>query len=85
MDFTYLYIKGGKVRYNCTIRDLYDRSVIATVNEDNITTKLTMRALFVQLSGIDRPKSSFFIVIEVASLLREKLFGFARSALFNKA
>ena len=29
-DFTYLFLKGGDVRYNCTIIDLYDRSVVAS-------------------------------------------------------
>ena len=45
VDFTYLYLKGGKVRYNCTIIDLYDRSVIVSVNGDHITTELAIRAL----------------------------------------
>lgn len=49
MDFTYLHLKGGKVRYNCTIIDLYDRSVVASVNGENITTELAMRALFIAI------------------------------------
>ena len=40
VDFTYLYLKDGKVRYNCTIIDLYDRSIISTINGDHITTEL---------------------------------------------
>jgi len=47
VDFTYLYLKDGKVRYNCTIIDLYDRSVIATVNGAHITTELALRALLI--------------------------------------
>lgn len=31
-DFTYLYLTNGQVRYNCTIIDLYDRSVVASEN-----------------------------------------------------
>jgi len=49
VDFTYLYLKDGKVRYNCTIIDLYDRSVIVTVNGNNITTELVMRALLIAM------------------------------------
>lgn len=30
-DFTYLFLKNHEVRYNCTILDLYDRSVIASI------------------------------------------------------
>ena len=29
-DFTYVYLSNGSVRYNCTIIDLYDRSVVAS-------------------------------------------------------
>ena len=47
IDFTYLYLKGGKVRYNCTVIDLYDRSVVATVNGAHITTELALSALLV--------------------------------------
>jgi transposase InsO family protein len=49
VDFTYLYLKGGKIRYNCTIIDLYDRSVIVSVNGDHITTELAIRALFIAI------------------------------------
>ena len=44
-DFTYLYLKGGKVRYNCTIIDLYDRSVVATLNSDQITSELAKKTM----------------------------------------
>ena len=47
VDFTYLYLKGGRVRYNCTIIDLYDRSVVATVNGAHITTELALCALLI--------------------------------------
>lgn len=32
-DFTYLYLTNGMIRYNCTIIDLYDRSVVSSINE----------------------------------------------------
>ena len=44
-DFTYLYLKGGDVRYNCTIIDLYDRSVAASITNRHITSDLAIRTL----------------------------------------
>ena len=44
-DFTYLFLKTGKVRYNCTIIDLYDRSVIASITDQHITSDLAIRTL----------------------------------------
>ena len=37
-DFTYLTLADGRKRYNCTIIDLYDRSVIASITDRNITS-----------------------------------------------
>ena len=31
-DFTYIPLSDSRMRYNCTILDLYDRSVIASVH-----------------------------------------------------
>lgn len=39
IDFTYTYFSGKK-RYNCTIIDLYDRRVVASVNSNRINTEL---------------------------------------------
>ena len=44
-DFTYLFLKGGEVRYNCTIIDLYDRSVVASITDRHITSDLAIRTL----------------------------------------
>lgn len=44
-DFTYLFLKNGEVRYNCTIIDLYDRSVVASLTERHITSELAVRTL----------------------------------------
>ncbi len=44
-DFTYLFLTGGDVRYNCTIIDLYDRSVMASITDRNITSDLAIRTL----------------------------------------
>jgi ISCps2, transposase orfB len=44
-DFTYLFLRGGDVRYNCTIIDLYDRSVVASITDRHITSDLAIRTL----------------------------------------
>ena len=44
-DFTYIYLKNGSVRFNCTIIDLYDRSVVASENGKNITAELAIKTL----------------------------------------
>ena len=44
-DFTYLFLTGGDVRYNCTILDLRDRSVIASITDHRMTSDLAIRTL----------------------------------------
>ena len=44
-DFTYLVLKDGSVRYNCTVIDLYDRSVVSSITERNMTSDLAIRAV----------------------------------------
>ena len=44
-DFTYLFLDDGSKRYNCTILDLHDRSVIASITDRNITADLAVRTL----------------------------------------
>lgn len=44
IDFTYIYFKNKK-RYNCTIIDLYDRRVVASVNSNRINAQLAIDTL----------------------------------------
>lgn len=44
-DFTYLQLSDGCKRYNCSIIDLYDRSIVATLNGKSITSKLAIDTL----------------------------------------
>lgn len=44
-DFTYLFLADHEVRYNCTIIDLYDRSVAASITDRSITSDLAIRTL----------------------------------------
>ena len=44
-DFTYLFLTDGSKRYNCTVLDLYDRSVIASITDKQITADLAIRTV----------------------------------------
>ena len=44
-DFTYLFLKNNDVRYNCSIIDLHDRSIIASITDRKITSDLAIRTL----------------------------------------
>lgn len=44
-DFTYIRLANGHMRYNCTIIDLYDRSVVASCNSKQINTLLALQTL----------------------------------------
>lgn len=44
-DFTYIKLKNGKMRYNCSIIDLYDRSIVASLNSKYINTELAISVL----------------------------------------
>lgn len=44
-DFTYLFLNGGEVRYNCTHIDFHDRSVIASITGRHITSDLAILTL----------------------------------------
>lgn len=44
-DFTYLFLSDGRKRYNCSIIDLCDRSVVASLNGCEITSELAISTL----------------------------------------
>ena len=44
-DFTYLYLTTGEIRYNCTVLDLYDRSVVGSETGRWISTELAIKAM----------------------------------------
>ena len=45
VDFTYLFLSDGKKRYNCSILDLYDRSIVASLTDKEITSRLAIRTV----------------------------------------
>lgn len=44
-DFTYIRLANGTLRYNCSILDLYDRSIVASVDGPYINTELAKETL----------------------------------------
>lgn len=44
-DFTYLFLSNGSMRYNCTIIDLFDRSVVASKTGKLISSELAVETL----------------------------------------
>lgn len=43
--FTYLFLTDGSKRYNCSILDLHDRSIVASITDKKITSDLAIRTL----------------------------------------
>ena len=44
-DFTYLFLTDGSKRYNCSVLDLYDRSIVASITDKAITSNLAIRTV----------------------------------------
>ena len=44
-DFTYIFLSDGARRYNCSIVDLYDRSVVSSINGKRIDADLAVETL----------------------------------------
>jgi transposase InsO family protein len=42
-DFTYLFLTDGSRRYNCSVLDLHDRSILASITDKHITADLAIR------------------------------------------
>lgn len=53
VDFTYVYFGNHMKRYNCTIIDLYDRRVVASVCGRRINTQLAKDTLQKALESVD--------------------------------
>lgn len=56
-DFTYLFLSNGTVRYNCSIIDLYDRSVVASKNSRWNTSELAIDTIEKGIKSTNAPHS----------------------------
>ena len=73
-DFTYLFLKNGDVRYNCTIIDLYDRSVVASITDRYITSGLAIRTLQKALDSQPQARSGLILHSDQGSQYTSKAF-----------
>lgn len=72
-DFTYLYLADGTTRYNCTIIDLYDRSVLASLNGSQITASLAIETLKIAMKR-HRPRRGVILHSDQGSQFTSKEF-----------
>ena len=73
-DFTYLFLSNGSKRYNCTIIDLYDRSVIASLNGKSITSELAIKTIKQALAKHKPCKKGLMIHSDQGSQFTSKEF-----------
>ncbi len=73
-DFTCLFLKNGDIRYNCTIIDLYDRSVVASITDRHITSELAIRTLQKALDSQPAIKGELILHSDQGSQYTSKAF-----------
>lgn len=56
-DFTYLHLENGEKHYNCSILDLYDRSIVASICSNKIDAELAIHTLKKALIQENYPKN----------------------------
>ena len=87
-DFTYLFLSDGTNRYNCTIIDLNDRSVMASLDGNHITAELAIETLKIAINRHKPGKGIILhsdLAIKEVNLLPKNLTISVRSHLFSKA
>ena len=67
-------LANHEVRYNCTIIDLHDRSVIASITDRNITSDLTIRTLRKALESQPTIKDGLILHSDQGSQYTSKAF-----------
>ena len=73
-DFTYLFLADYEVRYNCTILDLHDRSVVASITDRHITSNLAIRTLQKALDSQPAVKGELLLHSDQGSQYTSKAF-----------
>ena len=73
-DFTYLYLSNGEVRYNCTILDLHDRSVVASITDRSITSDLAIRTVQKALASQPKIQGELILHSDQGSQFTSKAF-----------
>ena len=73
-DFTYLFLNNHDVRYNCSILDLYDRSIVASITDRNMTSELAIRTLQKALDSQPKLKGELILHSDQGSQYTSKAF-----------
>lgn len=73
-DFTYLFLTNGEVRYNCSIIDLHDRSVVASITDRSITSDLAIRTLEKALNSQPAIRGELILHSDQGSQFTSKAF-----------
>ncbi|MBC8598739.1 IS3 family transposase [Lachnospiraceae bacterium BX10] len=73
-DFTYLFLSNHEVRYNCTILDLHDRSVVASITDRRITSNLAIRTFQKALESQPPIKGGLILHSDQGSQFTSKAF-----------
>lgn len=73
-DFTYLYLSNGGVRYNCSIIDLHDRSLVASITDRNMTGGLAARTLEKAINSHNPMPGSIILHSDRGSQYTSKIF-----------
>ena len=60
-DFTYLKLTDGSFRYNCSILDLYDRSVVSSITAREMTSELAIKALEKALRKVKKIRNKIIL------------------------
>lgn len=73
-DFTYLFLTDGSKRYNCSILDLHDRSIVASITDKNITSDLAIRTVKKALESQPKIKDTLILHSDQGSQYTSKDF-----------
>ena len=73
-DFTYLFLRNRDVRYNCSIIDLHDRSLVASITDRHITSDLAIRTLKKALKSQPALKGELILHSDQGSQYTSKAF-----------
>ncbi len=74
IDFTCLFLADREVRYNGTIIDLHDRSVVASITDRHITSDLVIRTLHKVLDSQPAVKGELILHSDQGSQYTSKAF-----------
>ena len=73
-NFTYLKLTDGTFRYNCSILDLYDRSIVASITAREMTSELAIKTLEKALRKVKKIRNKIILHSDQGSQYSSKKF-----------